>query len=191
MKKLLLATKNKGKLKEVQEIFKDLPYEIISLEAFDDHDDVVEDGFSFKENAIIKAEYYQKKYHIDTIADDSGISIVHLLDHPNIHSARFLGGNNYDFTNQFVIDVLDGVNNRDAYYTCVIAYANEFETKTYDAYLNGQIATSKRGSHGFGFDPIFYIPEYDQTLAEMEPALKNQISHRFKALEKLVKDFEK
>lgn len=190
MKKILFATTNRNKLKEVREIFANLPYEIISLADLDDHDEVKEDGFSFEENAYIKAKYYFDKYHIPCMSDDSGISISYLGDYPGIHSARFLNDLDYPEKNQMIIDIMKDIKDRRAYYSCAIVYIDENGPLCFEAKLNGMIAYKAKGSNGFGYDPIFYLPSYNATVAELSDEEKNLISHRYLALRKMVKHFE-
>ena len=191
MKKILLATKNSDKVKEFKAIFAHLDYDIISLKDLEDFDEVKEDGYSFKDNAYIKAKYYYDKYHMPVFSDDSGISIAYLHDLPGVHSARFLGGKDYEFTNSFILEIMQDIQDRRAYYSCVIAYIDEHGPLFFEGILEGEIALAKKGHNGFGFDPIFYLPAYQKTLAELDSDIKNKISHRYIALEKMVKYFEK
>ncbi len=191
MKKILFATKNKNKVREVREIFAHLDYDIISLDELNDRDEVVEDGFSFAENAYKKANYYYQKYHIPSFSDDSGISIHYFNDNPGIHSARFLGGNDYLRTNAFILDVMKDIKDRRAHYTCAICYIDENGPLYFEGIMNGEIALEAKGGNGFGFDPIFFDKSTNKTLAELSDEGKNKISHRYLALRKMVDYFEK
>lgn len=191
MKKILFATKNLSKVKEVKRIFAHLDYEIISLNEINDIDEVIENGFSFRENAYLKAKYYFDKYNVPSFSDDSGISITYLNDNPGIHSARFLGGKDYNRTNNFILDLMKDIEDRSAYYTCAICYVDENGPLYFDGVMDGEIANEARGENGFGFDPIFYLPEYDKNVAELSDEEKNNISHRSIALRKMVNYFEK
>lgn len=191
MKKILLASKNKGKLKEFKELFSKYGYEIISLEDLNDHDEVEENGRTFKDNALIKARYYHEKYQMDTISDDSGISIVYFNHLPGIYSARFLKHLSYPLKNELILSIMKDIKNRDAYYTCDIAMIIDGQEMVFEGILNGEIAYEQKGENGFGYDPIFYLKEYDKTTAELSSDEKNAISHRGIALRKLVAYFEK
>ena len=191
MKKILLASKNAHKVEEFQAILAPYGYTVISLKDLDDHDEVVEDGRTFLENSMIKVNYYYAKYHMDVIADDSGISIDYFNNEPGIHSARFLSHLDYPQKNQLIIDMMKGVTNRKAFYTCSIAFIIDGEKNGVEAEWYGEIAHAIKGEHGFGYDPIFYLPEYGMTSAELEPEKKNAISHRALAAKELVKYFEK
>ena len=191
MKKILLASKNAHKVEEFQAILEPYGYTVISLKDLDDHDEVVEDGRSFMENSMIKVNYYYDKYQMDVIADDSGISIDYFNGEPGIHSARFLPHLDYPTKNQLIIDLMKGVENRGAYYSCSIAFVIDGVKNGVEAKWYGSIAHEQKGTNGFGYDPIFYLDEYGMTSAELEPNVKNAISHRALAAKELVKYFEK
>lgn len=189
MRKILIATGNKHKFNEFKELFKQFDIELLSLKDFNDHDEVVEDGEDFKANALIKARYYYRKYNIPTLADDSGISIEYFNDFPGVKSARFLNHLNYPLKNELICQIMKDVNNRHAYYTCVLAYIDEKEI-LFDAKMNGNIALKPSGIEGFGYDPIFIPDNYSESIAVLGDDIKAKISHRKKALDKLVKYFE-
>lgn len=191
MKKILLASKNKNKHKEFKAILEPYGYEVINLDTLNDNDDVEETGRTFKDNALIKARYYYNKYHVDTISDDSGISLAYFNDYPGIYSARFLSHLNYDDKNDLLVDIYKNINDRRAHYTCAIALILDGKEFVFEGIWNGQIAFERKGTNGFGYDPIFYLDEYQKTSAEISPELKNQISHRAIALKEMVKHFEK
>lgn len=191
MSKILLASKNKNKYREFQNILSKYGYEIISLADFSDNDEVEETGTSFKENALIKARYYYNKYHIDTISDDSGLSIDYFGDFPGIYSARFLKQYDYNIKNQLILDIMKDINNRKAYYTCDIALIIDGKEMVFEGIMEGEISTYMNGNNGFGYDPIFYLKEYKMTCGELDSDIKNQISHRAIALKRMVDFFEK
>lgn len=191
MKRILLATKNMNKLREFKQILFKYDYEVISLSDLNDNDEVEETGTTFRENALIKARYYYNKYQIDTVSDDSGISIDYLNGFPGIYSARFLKQYDYDKKNNILLDIMYDVDNRKAHYTCDIALIMDGKEHVFEGIMNGTIAYETKGTNGFGYDPIFYMSEYHMNVAEMSQELKNEISHRAIALKEMVKYFEK
>lgn len=190
MQKLLMATTNQGKVKELKKMLEDLPYEILTLKDLNDVKEPIENGYTFKDNALIKASYYYHLFHIPTIADDSGISISYFLDLPGVHSARFLDHLDYPNKNQLILDIMKDVKNRKAYYSCVIAYVDDNHQMTFEGIMDGTIANSLEGDNGFGYDPIFIPKGYQKTVASLSEKEKNEISHRGIALRKLVNYFE-
>ncbi|NLC19185.1 MAG: XTP/dITP diphosphatase [Clostridiales bacterium] len=186
MRRVIFATSNEGKMKEIREIMKDMDIELLSLKDLDINPDIVENGSSFEENAIIKAKQVMEITGEIVMADDSGIEIDYLGKAPGIYSARFLGEDTpYDIKNQYILDKLAQAEDeeRSARFVCVIACAfPDGKIITSEGIIEGYIAKKISGSNGFGYDPIFYVPEYSCTTAEMPPELKNEISHRGKAL---------
>jgi XTP/dITP diphosphohydrolase len=187
MKKIIFATSNEGKLAEIKKILGDLKVEILSLKEANINVNIEENGTSFEENAIIKAKTICDLTGEIVFADDSGLEVDYLDKAPGIYSARFLGENTpYSVKNQYIIDKLKDVeeNDRSARFVCVIACAfpdGNIITRT--GVIEGYIAKKISGSNGFGYDPIFYVPEYNCTTADMPLELKNNISHRGKALQ--------
>ena len=187
--KLILSSKNAHKAKEMREILGD-GVELVTLDKTIAADiDVVEDGKTFEENAIKKAKEIMKLTGLATIADDSGLCVDALDGRPGIHTARFAGENATDDENiSKLIAELDGVETerRTAKFVCVIALAVPGEeVKTYRGECEGRILTQKQGENGFGYDPVFYVPQYEVSMAELPAEVKNSISHRFRALNKL------
>ena len=196
MMKIIFATGNENKMKEIRMILSDLGMEVISQKEAGIFADVVEDGTTFEENALIKATEISKvaaampehKYYI-ILADDSGLEIDYLNKEPGIYSARYMGENtSYDIKNQNLIDRLDGVpdEKRTARFVCAIAAAfpdgtNEVVRGTMEGIIGYKIA----GENGFGYDPIFFLPEYGCTSAEISPEKKNELSHRGEGLRKI------
>lgn len=193
MQKIILASNNEDKIREVKEIFHD--FDIVSLKEAGIELDIEEDGTSFEANALIKARALYDLTGQMIMADDSGLEVDYLNGEPGVYSARYMGRDtSYDIKNQAIIDLLDGVEGeeRSARFVCAIAISlpggDELISR---GIMEGYIAKSIKGKNGFGYDPIVYLPEYDKTAAELTPEEKNKISHRAKALEiireKLVK----
>lgn len=191
MKKVIFATGNQGKMKEIREILGDLDIELLSLKDAGIHADIVEDGKTFEENAQIKAREIEKLTGEIVLADDSGLEIDYLNGEPGIYSARYMGEDtSYRIKNANLIQRLEGVpdEKRTARFVCAIAAAFPDGTmKTVRAAMEGRIGYEERGENGFGYDPIFYLPEYGCSSAELSMEEKNKISHRGKAL-RAIKD---
>lgn len=187
MKKLIFATGNEGKMKEIRMILGDLDYEILSMKEAGIDVDIVEDGKTFEENAIIKATEISKIANCVVLADDSGLEVDAMDKMPGIYSARYLGEDTpYSVKNQTIIDNLAGLpdEKRTARFVCAIAAAfPDGRVVTKRGTIEGIIGYEERGENGFGYDPIFFVPEYGKTTAELSPEEKNKISHRGKALE--------
>ena len=191
MKKVIFATGNQGKMKEIREILGDLDIELLSLKDAGIQADIVEDGKTFEENAQIKAKTICDLTGEIVLADDSGLEIDYLNKEPGIYSARYMGEDtSYRIKNANLIQRLKGVTDeqRTARFVCAIAAAFPDGTmKTVRAAMEGRIGYEERGENGFGYDPIFWLPEYGCTSAELSMEEKNKISHRGKAL-RLIKD---
>lgn len=190
-KKVIFATGNEGKMKEIREILGDLDIELLSLKDAGIHADIVEDGKSFEENAQIKAKAICELTGEIVLADDSGLEIDYLNKEPGIYSARYMGEDtSYHIKNAKLIERLEGVpdEKRTARFVCAIAAAfPDGSMKTVRAAMEGRIGYKESGENGFGYDPIFYLPEYGCTSAEISMEEKNKISHRGKAL-RAIKD---
>ena len=186
MEKLFVATSNAHKLEEIREILKlyGIERELVCPASFDDHDEPIEDGKSFKDNALIKARYWFNKYHLPTIADDSGLTIHFFNEFPGIYSARFMQNYSYFEKNSWILKGMKNESDREAKFHCVIAYINENTEECFEGILQGEIADSIKGEHGFGYDPIFFLPELNKTTSELSPEEKNRLSHRSLALRK-------
>ena len=184
--KILFATGNENKMKEIRMILSDLGMPIQSMKEAGIDVDIVEDGSTFEENAIIKATAIAKMTGDIVLADDSGLEIDYLNKEPGIYSARYAGvDTSYDIKNRMLLDRLEGVpdEKRTARFVCVIACAFPDGTvETARGTIEGIIGHEIAGENGFGYDPIFYLPEYQCTTAELEPEKKNELSHRGKAL---------
>jgi XTP/dITP diphosphohydrolase len=186
MKKIIFATMNDGKMKEIKMILGDLNYEVVSLKEAGIAVDIEENGSSFEENAIIKAKAIMELTNEIVLADDSGLEVDAMDRNPGIYSARFLGENtSYDIKNNYILDQLKEVpdDKRTARFVCAIACAfPDGRITTRLATIEGKIGYEIAGGNGFGYDPIFFVPEYGCTTAELSPEQKNKISHRAKAL---------
>lgn len=186
-KRIIFATGNENKMKEIRMILKDLGIEILSMKEAGVDVDIVEDGMSFEENAEIKARAVARVLTSDIVlADDSGLEIDYLDKAPGIYSARFAGEDtSYDIKNRILLDRMEGVpdEERTARFVCAVAAVFPDGTvSTVRKTIEGRIAEEAAGGNGFGYDPIFYVPEYGCTTAEMKPEQKNELSHRGKAL---------
>ena len=195
-KRIVFATGNKNKMKEIKMILSDLGMEILTMKEAGVEADIVEDGTSFEENALIKVTEIAKLLPDDIIlADDSGLEIDYLNKEPGIYSARYAGENtSYDIKNTMLLDRLAGVpdEKRTARFVCAVAAAFPDGTKeVVRETMEGRIGYKIAGENGFGYDPIFYMPEYGCTTAEMDPKLKNELSHRGKALRAMRSVMEK
>jgi len=192
MEKLLIASTNKGKIKEVRAQLKNFDFEIIGLDDFPELMNIEEDGETFAENALKKARVSAQKTNLITLADDSGLEVDYLDGRPGIYSARFSGENATDEeNNKKLLKELEGVEKeeRTARFRCVMAIydpRNDFY-KTADGSCEGRILKSPRGENGFGYDPLFYVEKKGKTMAELSSEIKNKISHRANALEKMKK----
>ena len=185
---LVLATRNKKKLLEIRELLADMDFNVLSVGDFAGVPEVEEDGGTFEENARKKAVQVAGIMGKLTLADDSGLEIDYLDGRPGIHSARFAGeGATDEDRNNKVLDLLKGVpeSKRTARFRCVIVIASpDDQVKIAAGACEGRIAFEPRGSSGFGYDPLFIVPEYGKTYAELGQEKKNQISHRALALKK-------
>ena len=184
--RIIFATGNADKVREIQMIMEDSGMEVISMKEAGISIDIEENGSTYEENALIKARAVAKYTDAIVMADDSGLEVDHLNKEPGIHSARYLGEDtSYRIKNQNLIDRLSGVpdEERTARFVCAIAAVlpdgRELTTR---ATIEGRIDYEEKGQHGFGYDPIFYVPEFHKTTAELTEEEKNKVSHRGKAL---------
>ena len=189
MKKIVLASKNLDKVKEMRLALQDLPVEILSLADFPDLPDAVEDGATFEENALIKAKFFAARTGLACLADDSGLEVDALNGLPGVHSARFAGYHADDKTNnQKLLDELAkiGATQSAAAYRCALAFVDTDGTEIItQGKITGTIKTVAQGTGGFGYDPYFYI-DANRTMAQISLAEKNQISHRGAALKEMI-----
>ena len=194
MKEILIATKNKGKIKEFSDLFAKKGVKVSSLIDFPNIDDVEDTGSTFIENAKIKAETIAKKFNKIVVADDSGLSVDALQGRPGVFSARYAGEEKDDEANlQKVLTEMAGTpfEKRTARFHCVLAVAipNE-ETRIFEGTCEGFITEKPEGDNGFGYDPIFYILDRKQTMAQLSSEEKNKISHRANAMKKLGENWD-
>ena len=191
---IVLATRNKNKIREFKVLFDeqaDLDINVLSLDDIGFFGDIEEGGETFEENAIIKASVASKMGYIG-IADDSGLCVEALGGAPGVYSARFSGGSDED-NNDLLLEKLNGVENRNAKYVCAIAcvfpdHSNDFVVS---GECHGQILDKRHGTGGFGYNPLFYFPEFDKTFAEIDLSEKNKVSHRAIALRALVEKLKR
>lgn len=194
MSKIVLATSNQGKVKELSELLAAHQITIVPQSEFD-VSDVAETGTTFVENAIIKARHAAKITGLPAIADDSGLEVDALNGAPGVISARYSGENATDNSNnQKLLTALEGVapNNRTARFHCVLVYmrhANDPTPVICHGVWQGSILTQPKGEQGFGYDPLFWVEQYQQSSAQLPREIKNQLSHRSQALQQLVKHF--
>ena len=186
MKKLIFATGNEGKMKEVRMILADLDVEVLSLKEAGIEAEAEENGATFEENAKIKAAEIMKRSGEIVLADDSGLEVDALNKEPGIYSARYMGyDTSYHIKNQNLIRRLEGKTGkeRSARFVCAIAAAfPDGRVLTTRGTMEGEIGYEERGENGFGYDPIFYLPEYGCYSGELPLEVKNSLSHRGKAL---------
>ena len=194
MKKVIFATGNEGKMKEIREILGDLDIELLSLKDAGIHADIVEDGKTFEENAQIKAKAIRDLTGEIVLADDSGLEIDYLNKEPGIYSARYMGEDtSYHIKNAKLIERLEGVpdEKRTARFVCAIAAAfPDGSVKTVREAMEGRIGYEESGANGFGYDPVFYLPELGMTYAELPSEQKNAISHRARALQDFCRKYQ-
>lgn len=188
MKEIVVATTNKGKLKEISAMLEKLGIEVKSIkDVLGYNPDIEETGTTFTENAVIKAETVMNMIHMPTLADDSGLEVDALDKQPGIYSSRFMGEDtSYDIKNQWIIDAVKDKEDKIARFVCAMALAiPDEETKTFLGTFEGKINDRIDGENGFGYDPIFYYPPLKKTSAVMTMEEKNKVSHRAKALKAL------
>jgi XTP/dITP diphosphohydrolase len=185
MKKLIFATHNKHKLREIQDILK-TSYQLLGLNELGFNEEIPETAETLEGNAQIKAEYIYNKLGLDCFSDDTGLEIEALQGAPGVYSARFAGENcTFQDNVNKVLQLMDGVSNRKACFRCVICLILNGEKYFFEGRVNGKIIENQRGKEGFGYDPIFIPDDYSETFAEMPFEEKNNISHRGIATQKL------
>lgn len=193
--KIVLASGNKGKLKEFAELLASVDIDVVPQSEFD-VPDAIEDGLSFVENALIKARHAARITGLPALADDSGIEVDALNGAPGIYSARYADGQGSAANNAKLLAALNGVPKaqRTARFQCVIVYLRHADDPTpiiCQGTWEGRILTELSGDEGFGYDPLFFVPSENASAAELDSARKNALSHRGQALRKLLKALEK
>jgi XTP/dITP diphosphohydrolase len=196
MMQILLATANLHKIREFKDMFKSLTHlELINLHQFGHYVGPEETGQTFKENAILKAEHAAKYFNKLVLADDSGLVVPALGGKPGVRSRRYAGPEATDLENRLkLLEAMDHLSaqERTAYYDCCLALANrEGLIKCVESICEGYIAKEPKGRHGFGYDPVFIKNGYEKTFGELDEAIKNRISHRRKAFDRLLNYLEK
>lgn len=186
MEKLVFATNNAHKLEEVRAVLAN-KIEILSLNELGCYDDIPETADTLEGNALIKADYVFNKFGMTCIADDTGLEVEALNGEPGVYSARYGGeSHNAQKNMQKLLNRLEGITNRTARFRTVIALKNSTQELYFEGVINGHIAVSPSGTAGFGYDPVFVPDGYTETFAELGSELKNKISHRALAVEKLI-----
>lgn len=188
MKQVVIATKNKGKAKDFEALFGPLGYEVVTMFDVAPDMEIEETGTTFEENAILKAEALANALNTIVIADDSGLAVDALGGAPGVYSARYAGDHDDEANMVKLLANLQGVadEKRTARFCCALAIAGpDFETTTVFGTCEGVIAHEKRGTNGFGYDPVFFVPSLDRAMAELSPEEKGAISHRGNAIRKL------
>ncbi len=190
---IVLATSNQGKIIEFQSVLKDFPIDLKSLKDFGPIPEVVEDGQTFDDNAYKKAHETASVLGLPAMADDSGLVVPALSGAPGVRSARYAGESASDADNiEKLLKEMAGVTDRRAAFECVISIAMPHgPALTYEARCEGEILQEPKGTGGFGYDPVFYYPPLEKTFAEIAIEEKNKISHRGKALQEVVQEFDK
>lgn len=186
-KVIVVASKNKGKIKEFKELLNPKGYEVRSLDDFPDMPEIDETGTTFEENAVIKAQAVTDRYHIMAVSDDSGLEIDAFNKEPGIHSARWLGHDtDYKEKNRIVLERMGDRKDRTCRYACAIAITRpDHEPVVFFDTVECEIAWEPSGSNGFGYDPIIWYAPFKKTMADMTNDEKNSISHRGKAVRKM------
>ncbi len=188
--KILLATANKGKIKEISDLVRELPIELLSFSDIIDYPEIEEDGQTFEDNALKKARILAGSTGLTTIADDSGLCVDALNGRPGVYSARYAGVNSSDGEKVAkLLEELKGVpeNRRTARFVCVIALVTpQGDERVFSGVCEGRISTAPSGFGGFGYDPIFFYPELNTTFGTLSLEQKNKVSHRARALALLI-----
>ncbi len=186
MEKLVFATNNAHKLSELRQIIGDR-FELLSLGDIGCHDDIPETADTLEGNAILKARWVKDRYGYDCFADDTGLEVDALGGQPGVYSARFAGpGHDSKANMNKLLSMLDGEENRDARFRTVIALIKDGETHLFEGIVDGEITESPAGTDGFGYDPVFRPEGWKMTFAEATPDEKNAVSHRGRAVAKLI-----
>jgi XTP/dITP diphosphohydrolase len=187
LQSIVFASNNKHKLEEVTDILKSR-YKVVSLAEIGCFDDIPETSDTLEGNALLKARHVFEKYQIDCFADDTGLEVEALSGRPGVYSARYAGeGCSYEDNVKKLLAEMEGITNRRARFRTVIALIAGNQVRYFEGVINGFISTEKKGSSGFGYDPVFVPEGYSQTFAEMTAGLKNTISHRALAVSNLAK----
>ncbi|KRM90271.1 XTP/dITP diphosphatase [Liquorilactobacillus cacaonum] len=193
MKKILIATKNEGKAREFRAFFEPRDFKVVTLSELDDIPEIIESGKTFTENALIKAQSLTNALQATVVADDSGLMVDALLGEPGIYSARYAGDHDDEKNNEKLLQKLLTVPNgkRTAtFHTSLVVTRVDKAPLIVEGEVSGEILRKLRGRDGFGYDPLFYLPNLGKTFAELTPDEKNEISHRGQAIKKLDEKFD-
>jgi XTP/dITP diphosphohydrolase len=193
LKKILIATKNQGKAREFCAFFNPRGFKVLTLNDLEQIPQIIENGTTFTENAMIKAQTLTKLLGTVTLADDSGLMVTALAGRPGIYSARYAGDHDDAANNAKLLRELSGVakNERQAvFHTSLVVTRPQQTPLTVVGEVTGEILTKARGTDGFGYDPLFYLPKLGKTFAELTSVEKNQVSHRGKAIQQLSQKFD-
>ena len=177
MKDIMIATSNKGKVREYKSLLEPLGYIVHDLSELDPIE-IDENGSTFQENALIKAKSIKDKCNMTVIADDSGLEIDALNKEPGIHSARYLEGHDYSYKNKVLLERMKGKTDRTARFVCAIALCDETGDHIFTGVMEGKINDQAAGDNGFGYDPIFLVEQFGKTSAQLTMEQKNSVSHR-------------
>ena len=177
MKDIMIATSNKGKVREYKSLLEPLGYTVHDLSELDPIE-IDENGTTFQENALIKAKSIKGKCNMIVIADDSGLEIDVLNKEPGIHSARYLEGHDYSYKNKVLLERMKGKTDRTARFVCAIALCDETGDHLFTGVMEGKINDQAAGDNGFGYDPIFLVEQFGKTSAQLTMEQKNSVSHR-------------
>lgn len=177
MKDIMIATSNKGKVREYKSLLEPLGYTVHDLSELDPIE-IDENGSTFQENALIKAKSIQGKCNMTVIADDSGLEIDALNKEPGIHSARYLEGHDYSYKNKVLLERMKDKTDRTARFVCAIALCDETGDHLFTGVMEGKINDQAAGDNGFGYDPIFLVEQFGKTSAQLTMEQKNSVSHR-------------
>jgi XTP/dITP diphosphohydrolase len=190
--KIIIASQNIGKIKEYQNAFKDLEFEVLSLNDLDYKTEIAETGKTFEDNAYIKAKAIYDKYKLPVIADDSGLVVKALPKELGVKSKRFSPSGQDDDNIDLLLKKLEGNANRSAYFVTVIClYVNENDYRFYKGKTDGKILYERKGKFGFGYDPVFEVAGLSKTYAELDVKEKHSYSHRGKAIDLLLEELKK
>lgn len=189
MKQIVIASKNEGKIKEIKNALHGMDIELLSLADFPDVPEIIEDGNTFDDNAMKKAQIVYEQVKITTLADDSGLEVKYLHYKPGVHSKRFAGENaNDDQNNDKLLKELEGVDmdrRRARFRSVIVLYNSLFNNISFEGKCEGYVIEERKGTNGFGYDPLFVPEGYTKTFAELDLVTKNKISHRGRALKNL------
>ncbi len=185
MNEIIIATSNKGKLKEFNEILNKFNIKVLGLNDINYNDEIIENGLTFKENACIKAKTIFEYTNKPVIADDSGLCVKALNNAPGIHSARYMNLDSFEEKMDYILDKIKD-NDRTAFFNCTLCLYTKNDVYYFEGFLNGSLSMTRLGENGFGYDPIFIPNNYRNTLAQLDSTTKNNISHRNDAIKKLM-----